>query len=87
MIEWVPTAKLASVHDAVPELNVPVPSTVEPSLNVTVPVGPKMLAMPFVTVALNVTEFPYVVLSGLALTATTVGIPRTDCVKLLDVLP
>ena len=50
---------------AFPLLSVPVPRVVVPSLNVTVPV-----AADGVTVAVNVTEFPYV--EGLAEEASVV---------------
>jgi hypothetical protein len=38
---WLPTAKALVLKMAVPELKPTVPSTVEPSLNVTLPVGVK----------------------------------------------
>ena len=69
VIEWLPIVSVDVVNVAVPEPSkVPDPSAVEPSMNVTVPVGipePGMLA---VTVAVNVTDCPNT--EGLAEEAT-----------------
>ena len=55
-MECVPTDKEAVVKEALPELwRVPVPIVVDPSLNVTVPVGVPEVA---VTVAVKVTDCP-----------------------------
>ena len=59
MIEWDPADKEEVLYVAVPLLSVPVPKVVVPSLNVIVPV-----AAEGVTMAVNVTEVPYV--EGLA---------------------
>ena len=56
MIEWLPTANAEVVNVAFPRLSLPVPSTVAPSLNVTVPVGvPEVAGF---TVAVKVTAWP-----------------------------
>ena len=55
MIEWEATVNVEMLYVALPLLSVPVPSVVLPSLKVTVPV-----AVEGVTVAVNVTEVPYV---------------------------
>jgi hypothetical protein len=53
VIEWPPNASEVVAKAADPELNVPVPNTVAPSLKVTVPpAGPPAAA----TVAVKVTE-------------------------------
>ena len=65
MIRWLPTAsalvvKLAVVMPAV-VLRAPVPSTVEPSIKVTVPVGSATAVLPgglTITVVENVTAWP-----------------------------
>ena len=59
VIEWLPTASAEVTNVAIPEPSkVPVPSIVEPSMNVTVPVGiPEPGASP-VTVAVNVIDWP-----------------------------
>jgi hypothetical protein len=51
-MEWLATARAAVVNTAFPPLSVAVPSVVEPSLNVTVPVGVPDEAL---TVAVKVT--------------------------------
>ena len=55
MITWLAATRLEVVYVALPPLRVPVPSTVDPSVNVTVPV-----AVMGDTVAVNVTDWPYV---------------------------
>lgn len=55
MIECDPAASVEILNVVFPLLRVPVPNVALPSLNVTVPV-----AAEGVTVAVNVTEFPYV---------------------------
>jgi hypothetical protein len=56
VIECCPTAKLDVVHVATPEpFSVPVPSVVEPSMNVTDPVGVLVPEAFSVTDAVNVT--------------------------------
>ena len=55
MIEFDPTASVEMLKVAFPALIVPVPSVVLPSVNVTVPV-----AAVGATVAVNVTDEPYV---------------------------
>ena len=54
-MEWDPPARVEVLKVALPLLRVPVPRVVLPSLNVTVPV-----AAEGETVAVNVTEDPYV---------------------------
>jgi hypothetical protein len=55
VIEWDPAVNFDVLYVALPLLSVPVPRVVLPSLNVTVPV-----AANGVTVAVNVTDEPYV---------------------------
>jgi hypothetical protein len=55
VIEFDPTASVEMLKVAFPALIVPVPSVALPSMNVTVPV-----AVVGVTVAVNVTDEPYV---------------------------
>jgi hypothetical protein len=56
VIEWLPTANVEVVKVAFPRLSLSVPSTVAPSLNVTVPVGvPEVAGF---TVAVKVTAWP-----------------------------
>ena len=65
VIEWSPTGRPEVEYDAVPELSVAVPSWVDPSLNVTVPV-----AVGSETVAVKVADCPKV--EGLLLEARRV---------------
>src|SRR6266567_3955376 len=53
--EWLPTARVVTLSEALPLTSVTVPSAVAPSLNVTVPGG---TPAPDVTVALSVTVWP-----------------------------
>jgi hypothetical protein len=66
--EWVPTEKFDtdSVHS--PSWYVPVPRTVFPSENVTVPVGVPTPGDTAVTVAVNVTDWPYTLGFGVDVT-------------------
>src|SRR2546422_3843516 len=57
VIERVPALTAEVVSEAVPLLSVAVPSSVDPSKNCTLPVG---VPLPLVTVAVNVTDWPYV---------------------------
>jgi hypothetical protein len=52
VIKWVPTVRAEVVKVATPPARVAVPTTVVPSLNVTVPVG---IPLPLVMVAVNLT--------------------------------
>lgn len=56
---WNPADSVVVLNDAIPLANVPEPMVVEPSLNVTVPVGTAPLPLPE-TVAVKVTDWPYV---------------------------
>jgi hypothetical protein len=58
VIEWEATLKPLVVKVAEPELNVPVPRVVAPSLKVTVPEGVPLPGAVAVTVAVNVTDWP-----------------------------
>ena len=59
MIEWLPIVKADVLNVATPEpFNVPVPRVVEPSRNVTVPVGVPEPGALAVIVAVNVTDSP-----------------------------
>jgi hypothetical protein len=79
-MECGPTASAAVLNVAVPPDRLPVPRTVAPSLNVTVPV-----AVDGVTVDVKVTEVPYV--DGLRLDVTTVVVAAgsTSCARGDDV--
>jgi len=57
-MECVATDSEVVVKVALPELRVPVPSVVDPSLNVTVPVGVPEPGAVAVTVAVSVTDCP-----------------------------
>ena len=89
MIECDPAASEEVANVATPEaLSVPVPSDVEPSLNVTVPVGVPVLPAAFDTVAVNVTCCPVVAVVGAAVTAVVVVIPIAISVTIaVEVLP
>jgi nitric oxide synthase oxygenase domain/subunit len=65
VIEWGPPASAAVLNVAMPADRLPVPRTVAPSLNVTVPV-----AVGALTVAMKITEAPKV--DGLRLDVTAV---------------
>ena len=70
MIEWLPIASPDVVNVAIPEpFKVPVPRVVEPSRNVTVPVGTPDPGASEVIVAVKVTDWPKT--DGLADEATT----------------
>jgi hypothetical protein len=81
VIEFDPTASVAVLYVAFPLLIVPVPSVVVPFLNVTVPV-----AVEIESVAVKVTELPYV--DGFnEEVSVTVGVALfTVCVSADDVL-
>ena len=65
VIEWLPTASAEVVNVAIPEpFKVPVPRVVEPSRNVTVPVGTPDPGASEVIVAVKVTDWPKI--DGLA---------------------
>ena len=69
VIEWLPTASADVVNVAIPEPSkVPVPSVVNPSMNVTIPVGMPEPGATTVIVAVNVTDWPNT--DGLAEEAT-----------------
>jgi hypothetical protein len=80
VIECDPTASADVLYVAVPLLIVPVPSVVLPSMNVTVPV-----AVVGITVAVNVTEEPYVDGFDEEVIAMVV-VAFTVCVRVDDVL-
>ena len=58
MIECDPAARSDLVSVATPPLRVPVPNSVTPSLNVTVPAGVPTPVAPVATVAVHVTACP-----------------------------
>lgn len=89
LIEWVPAASEEVENVATPDaLSVPVPRVVEPSLNVTIPVGVPMLPAAFDTVAVNVTCCPVVAALGAAVTAVIVSATVTISVTIaVEVLP
>ena len=84
VIEWLATDKVEVLKVALPPLSVPVPSEVDPSLKVTVPVGVPPLD---VTVAVNFTEAPNV--DGFSEDVTDVELVAalTVCVSTAEVLP
>jgi hypothetical protein len=57
---WLPADNAAVANVALPELSVPVPNVVVPSLNVTVPDGVPEPGATAETVAVNVTDWPYI---------------------------
>ena len=86
MIECVPTnsVDVAKVATALP-CNVPVPSTVVPSRNVTVPVG--VLEVPDVIVALNVTAAPLEAEAAELTNAAVVAVFAMASVNTAEALP
>ena len=59
VIEWLPTASEEVVNVAIPEPpKVPVPSAVDPSMKVTMPVGIPEPGATAVIVAVKVTDWP-----------------------------
>jgi hypothetical protein len=71
VIEWLPTLSALLVNVATPlAFSAPVPSVVDPSLNVTVPVGTPTLGLTGATVAENVTG--WLASDGLALATSVV---------------
>ena len=86
-MEWPPTDNADVLNVATPEpFSVPVPSVVEPSMNVTVPVGVPEPGALAVTVDVNVTDWPKT--EGLADDDTELLVPSwfTVCVNADDVL-
>ncbi len=73
MIEWAPTARevvvIVAVATPLTLVSWAVPSTVEPSLKVTVPVGVPVAGATTATVAVSVTDWPK---TGEAVLAATV---------------
>ena len=84
-IECEPTDKPAIVNVAAPPLTVPVPKTVAPSINVTVPVD---AGRPpgVITVALNVTDCPKTLGLTELLSVVWLAALFTVCVSDADVL-
>jgi hypothetical protein len=76
-----PPARLLTVRDATPLVNVAVPSVVEPSLNVTDPV-----ALALETVAFSVVLAPNVMVAGVAVTTVVVdaGVTVTVIAALVE---
>jgi hypothetical protein len=72
-MECAPSAKAEVVNTAFPLMRPPDPSTVRPSLNVTVPVGVPLPGATTLTVAVNVTDWPNT--DGLCEELTTVELP------------
>jgi len=72
-MECGPIARAALENVALPPLSVPVPNTVAPFLNVTVPVGVPLPGATAVTVAVNITDWPNT--DGLCEEITTVELP------------
>src|SRR5213592_4717589 len=84
--EWLPTARVVTLSDALPLTSVTVPSTVAPSLNVTVPVGTPVAGATAVTVELSVTACPAVDGLGADVRVVLVLPGFTVCVTAADVL-
>jgi len=76
VIESLPTGRLEVVKLAVPPLSVPLPSTVLPFLNVTVPVGVPLAAL---TVAVKVTDWPEVIVAAEAASVVVVAVVPVAC--------
>jgi hypothetical protein len=86
VITWVPTARLDVENVALPEFKVAVPSVVDPSRKVTVPVGVPEPDVG-VTVAAKVTTCPNADAFNDDDTAVVVVVPPvTVCVMAADVL-
>jgi len=58
VMECGPTARAEVENVALPLLSAPVPNTVAPFLNVTIPVGVPLPGATAATVAVNVTDWP-----------------------------
>src|SRR5256885_10691493 len=86
VIAWLPADSKFVLNAAVPALSVPVPTVVAPSLKVTVPVGVPTPGVTAVTVAENVTDWPYT--DGLSDEPSAVSLLAllTDWVPTADVL-
>ena len=84
MIEWLATDKVEVVKTAFPPLRLCVDTTVELSLNVTVPVGVPPLD---VTVAVKLTDWPNVDGFTEETRAVEVEACFTVCVRAGEVLP
>lgn len=69
MMLWVPTVRVDVERVATPPIGLEVPSTAEPSMNVTSPPG---VPLPEVTVAVNVTDWPAA--DGLGVEVSTVAV-------------
>ncbi len=87
MIEWVATPRLEVVRLALPLLKVTLPSELEPSLKVTVPVGVPLPGAPAETVAVKVTDWPKT--DGFADDVTEVPVASlvTVSVRIDDTMP
>src|SRR5438067_6000250 len=86
MIECDPTASEVVANVATPRaFSVSVPSAVDPSLKVTIPVGVPMLPASFDTVATKMTACPVVARLGSAVTAVVVDAPKIKLVALVAV--
>jgi len=86
-MEWPPTDNAEVLSVATPEpSSIPVPSVVEPSMNVTVPVGTPEPGALAATVAVNVTDCPKT--EGMADDETELVVADwfTDCDSVEDVL-
>lgn len=77
---WLPARKALVVKVATPPARVPVPRVVAPSLKVTVPEGVPAPGAGTLTVAVKVTELPW--LAGLAPEARAVEVEAWPTVRL-----
>jgi hypothetical protein len=84
--EWVPDVKVVNASVADPPESGAVPSTVAPSLNVTLPVTVPVPGGTAVTVDESVTLWPNTEGLGEAVNVVFVVIAFTTCVTMLEVL-
>ena len=85
--EWLPTAKVVAVKVADPPESVEVPSTVVPSLNVTVPFTIPDPGATRLTIAVNVTDWPNTEGFADEESAVVVDAAFTVSVTAVEVLP
>jgi hypothetical protein len=87
VIESVPTGREEVLNVALPLLNAPVPTVVEPFLKVTVPVGVPAPGETAPTAAVRVTDVPDLAEDAEEARDTVVLALLTVCLTLLLVLP
>ena len=87
MIVWEPTVNVLVVRAVWPLFKVPVPRTVEPSMNVIVPVAPEGAVAVKVTAWLTIEGFSDDVTATAGATLLTIWVRGTEVAGLLLVSP